>query len=73
MIILFLARIVQASLLMVLFLTGLGMILNWNGTNIRAIGTGFPYSFKLEFAGAIVATFFSVSKILSVHKNIRVM
>ena len=34
------------------------MILQWNGDNIRK---GVPPSFKLEFAGAVIATFFSVS------------
>ena len=46
---------------MVLFLTGLGMILQWNGDNIRNSIVGLPPSFKLEFAGAVIATLFSVS------------
>ena len=51
---------VQSSLFMVLFITGLGMILYWNGEIIRQPDTALPASFKLEFSGAIIATVFSV-------------
>ena len=44
---------------MVFFITGLGMILYWNGDKIRQ-NTAQPASFKLEFSGAIIATVFSV-------------
>lgn len=65
------------SFLSVLFLTGLGMILYFNGDSIREVrqeleedfdmDINIPEYFKLEFAGAVLATFFWTPVIILWH------